>query len=173
MPRANECDGPQSIMLSGNSNFSSVSTAAVPVLLTLAVFVSLVLAGSFLRLEGSVTLSIRLDAEVFPQTVLGTRKRVSGCDGYKWRQKSASEARRRCRNNGFLAISTRVQYLLSREQEAVHERNAVDLASPGRMCGERVRVLERCRGADFHCVFSLCCTTVSLNSSASLRFRQD
>lgn len=34
-------------------------------------------------------------------------------------------------------------------------------------------VLERCRGADFHCLFSLCCTTVSLNSSAGLGFRQE
>ncbi|XP_061227592.1 lysosomal amino acid transporter 1 homolog isoform X3 [Neopsephotus bourkii] len=36
----------------------------------------------------------------------------------------------------------------------------MDLASPGRMCRECVGVLERCHRADFHCLFSVCCTTV-------------
>ncbi|XP_065530775.1 lysosomal amino acid transporter 1 homolog isoform X2 [Lathamus discolor] len=36
----------------------------------------------------------------------------------------------------------------------------MDLASPGRMCRECVGVLERCHRADFHCLFSVCCTTI-------------
>ncbi|XP_061227594.1 uncharacterized protein LOC133222156 isoform X5 [Neopsephotus bourkii] len=38
----------------------------------------------------------------------------------------------------------------------------MDLASPGRMCRECVGVLERCHRADFHCLFSVCCTTSGL-----------
>lgn len=79
LPRANECEGPQRILRSGKSNFSSASAAAVPVLLTPALFVSLGLAGSSLRLGGPVTPSIRLDAEVCSLAALGTRRRVSGC----------------------------------------------------------------------------------------------
>ncbi|KAM4659921.1 lysosomal amino acid transporter 1 homolog isoform 2-T2 [Amazona ochrocephala] len=36
----------------------------------------------------------------------------------------------------------------------------MDLASPGRMCRECVGVLERCHRTDFHCLFSVCCTTI-------------
>ncbi|XP_032855967.1 lysosomal amino acid transporter 1 homolog isoform X3 [Tyto alba] len=36
----------------------------------------------------------------------------------------------------------------------------MDLASPRRMCRECVGVLERCHRTDFHCLFSVCCTTI-------------
>ncbi|XP_043378614.1 lysosomal amino acid transporter 1 homolog isoform X4 [Chelonia mydas] len=36
----------------------------------------------------------------------------------------------------------------------------MDLASLGRMCRKCVGVLERCHRTDFHCLFSVCCTTI-------------
>ncbi|XP_021251672.1 putative uncharacterized protein PQLC2L isoform X3 [Numida meleagris] len=38
----------------------------------------------------------------------------------------------------------------------------MDLASSRRMCRECVGVLERCHRTDFHCLFSVCCTTSNL-----------
>lgn len=50
----------------------------VNVLFTLAIFISLNLAGSFMRLEITVISSIRLDAEVFSQRIFSIGKRICG-----------------------------------------------------------------------------------------------